>query len=60
MAVQANRIKVAIASDFLTSFSNIPKSHQPKVLNFVNKFRTDPALPGLNYEKVKAAYDKNL
>jgi superfamily I DNA/RNA helicase len=59
-STQKNKIKVALASDFLTSFSNIPRSYQAKVLNFVNKFKYDPMLPGLNYEKIKGAKDPNM
>jgi len=53
-------VKVAIASDFLSSFSNIPRKQQGKVLDFVNKFRTNPSLPGINYEKLKRAKDPNI
>ena len=60
MAIQKNKIKVALASDFLTSFSNIPRNYQAKVLNFINKFRSDPMLPGLNYEKIKGAKDPKM
>ena len=56
----ANQIKVAVASDFLTAFSRIPRSQQAKVLDFVNKFRTDPSLPGINYEKIQGAKDPKL
>ena len=36
-------VKVAIACDFLSSFSKIPRKQQGKVLDFVNKFRTNPS-----------------
>ncbi len=53
-------IKVAMASDFLTSFSRIPKGLQTKVLNFINKFRNNPTSPGENYEKIAGAKDANM
>ena len=55
-----HQVKVAVASDFLTAFSRIPRSQQAKVLDFVNKFRTDPSLPGINYEKIQSAKDSKL
>ncbi|MCP4688919.1 MAG: UvrD-helicase domain-containing protein, partial [Desulfobacterales bacterium] len=53
-------IKVAIASDFLTSFAKIPASRRNKVLQFVNKFRANPTSPKINYEKIVGAKDKNM
>ncbi len=53
-------IKVAIASDFLSAFARIPRSKQAKVLDFVNKFRSNPGLPGINYEKIACARDPNM
>lgn len=60
MVAKADKIKVALSSDFLTSFASIPRGVQSKVLDFVNKFMTNPFLPGLNYEKIRNAKDKNL
>jgi len=60
MTTPRNNIKVAVASDFLTAFSGIPRKQQAKVLDFVNKFRSDPNLPGINYEKIQKAKDPNL
>jgi mRNA-degrading endonuclease RelE of RelBE toxin-antitoxin system len=55
-----NRIKVAIASDFFTSFSKVPRKQQAKVLDFINKFRNDPMHPGINYEQIARAKDPNM
>lgn len=55
-----NDITVAVSSDFFESFARIPQKQQAKVLNFVNKFRTDPTMSGINYEKVHAFKDANL
>lgn len=54
------KVKVAMAADFLTAFSRVPKGQQTKVLNFINKFRADPMTPGLNYEKIEGAKDPNM
>jgi superfamily I DNA/RNA helicase/mRNA-degrading endonuclease RelE of RelBE toxin-antitoxin system len=53
-------VKVAISQDFLSAFSKIQKQRQNRVLDFVNKFRSDPTRPGINYEKIKKAKDPNL
>lgn len=58
--MRMNPITVAVASDFLTAFSRIPRQQQAKVLDFVNKFRADPTQPGINYEKIQRAKDPNL
>ncbi|MBW2570457.1 MAG: ATP-dependent helicase [Deltaproteobacteria bacterium] len=44
MTAAKNKIKVAIASDFLLSFSKIPRKQQAKVMNFITKFRSNPML----------------
>lgn len=54
------RIKVAIAADFLKAFSNIPKSQQAKVREFIEKFQENPTAPGINYEKIEQWKDANL
>lgn len=56
----AENVKVAISSDFLTSFARLPRQIQGKVTEFVNKFRNDPTAPGINYEKINAAADKKI
>jgi len=60
MAISGGTIKVAVASDFLSAFSKIPRKQQAKVLDFINKFRADPMLPGINYEKIQHAKDPKL
>lgn len=52
--------KVAISSDFLRSFSMLPQQQQKKVREFVEKFRANPASPGINYEKIQQVRDPNL
>lgn len=53
-------LSVAVSADFFTAFAQIPKKQQAKVLEFVNKFRTNPMSSGINYEKINGAKDKNL
>ena len=60
MATEIPKPKVAISSDFLKSFSLLPQSQQKKVREFVEKFRANPASPGINYEKINEASDPNL
>lgn len=52
-------VTVAISSDFLDSFSKLPRKVQAKTSAFVNKFKNDPRAGGINYEKINAA-DKNI
>ena len=51
---------VAISTDFLTAFAELPKSKQGKATEFFNKFRTNPNSPGINYEKIDEGIDKNI
>ena len=51
---------VAISSDFLTAFANLPRQAQGKVTEFINKFRNNPISPGINYEKLHDAADKKM
>lgn len=60
MVVGGRQITVAIAGDFLSAFARIPRKQQAKVLAFIRKFRADPTMPGINYEKIQNARDPNL
>lgn len=53
-------VKVAISSDFLSSFAKIPRKQQNKVMEFIDKFRENPKSSGINYEKIDTAKDRNL
>lgn len=55
-----NDIQVAVSQDFFTAYSRIPQKQQAKVMQFVNKFRTDPTAGGINYEKLHQCRDQNL
>lgn len=52
--------KVGISSDFLTAFAKLPRQVQGKVTEFINKFRNNPASPGINYEKINARSDQKI
>ncbi|MDD2496867.1 MAG: DEAD/DEAH box helicase [Desulfitobacteriaceae bacterium] len=51
---------VAISSDFLTGFAALPRKVQGKVTEFINKFRSNPNSPGINYERIRDAVDKKI
>jgi mRNA-degrading endonuclease RelE of RelBE toxin-antitoxin system len=51
---------IAISSDFLLAFSNVQKSHQKQVREFIERFRERPDAPGLNYEVIQSAKGKDL
>lgn len=51
---------VAISCDFLEAFAKLPRQKQGRVMDFLSKFRADPRSPGINYEKVRNAFDPNM
>lgn len=51
---------VAISSDFFSAFAALPKSKQGRVMDFMSKFRSNPLAPGMNYEKINDAHEKNM
>lgn len=55
-----NAVKVAISSEFLSSFATLPRQVQKKVTEFINKFKTEPKSSGFNLEKIKDGTDKNM
>ncbi|HPE69725.1 MAG TPA: 3'-5' exonuclease, partial [Thermotogota bacterium] len=55
-----NDVQVAISHDFLTAYANIPKNEQKKVADFISKFQQNPRSPGIHYEPIETAQDKNL
>lgn len=50
-----NQPTVAISSDFFSAFAGLPKKVQNKAMSFVSKFRQNPSIPGINYEKIQDA-----
>ncbi|MGC7872066.1 UvrD-helicase domain-containing protein [Desulfosporosinus sp. SYSU MS00001] len=55
-----NQNVVAISSDFFTAFAALPRQTQGKVTEFINKFRNNPKLPSIHYEKIHDAADKKM
>ena len=53
-------LTVAIASEFLDAFARIPRAQQRKVREFTEKFRINPKVPGINYEKIHAVKDDKV
>ncbi|OQY18622.1 MAG: DNA helicase [Desulfobacteraceae bacterium 4572_35.1] len=53
-------VKVAISSDFFTSFSRLPKVQQGKVSKFITNFQKNPRNHSVNYEKIMDAADLNM
>ena len=60
MTQATDAIHVAISNEFLEAYSRISKNRQPRVRSFIEKFKSDPRSPGLNYEKIVDAKDPNL
>lgn len=52
--------KIAISADFLSAFAALPRQVQGKVTEFMNKFRSDPTSPGINYEKLNGCQDRKM
>ena len=52
--------KVAISSEFFSSVLKLPRTQQEKAVKFMELFRQDPTSPGINYESIQVARDKNL
>jgi superfamily I DNA/RNA helicase len=52
--------KVALAQDFLANLASLPSAVQSKVLKWSLLFQSNPTAPGINYETIHAARDKNL
>ena len=52
--------KVALAQDFLANLASLPAQVQSKVLKWALQFQSNPTAPGINYETIHAARDKNL
>ena len=55
-----NTVKIAISSEFLSSFARLPRQIQKKVSELIGKFKSNPGSNGLNLEKIQDATDKNM
>ncbi|MCP4157079.1 MAG: AAA family ATPase [bacterium] len=58
--LKENKVRMAISSDFFDSFAKIPRTQQLKVIQFIEKFKSNPTASGINYEKIKNARDSQL
>ncbi|MCR5163320.1 MAG: UvrD-helicase domain-containing protein [Thermoguttaceae bacterium] len=49
-----------MSTDFLSSFAQLPRKIQSKVMDFIDKFQKNPKTTGMNYEKILNAADKRM
>ncbi len=52
--------QVALSSDFLTAFANIPRKKQKTVREALEKFKRDPTTLAQNYEKINDVVDDKV
>ena len=52
-----SNVTIAIYSDFLSAFTELPLGIQNKTNNFIKKFKQNPKDPGINLEKIFNPYD---
>ncbi len=55
-----NLPKVILSNEYLEALVALPKEMQGKSLECVNKFRSNPLLPGLNLEHISTWFDPNI
>lgn len=53
-------IKISIGFEFLDSYSQVPKTEQKHVREFIEKFWENPTSKAINYEAIHDFKDKNL
>jgi hypothetical protein len=53
-------VKIIVSNDVIKRMTALPAAVQSKGLEFMLKFQTDPRSPGINYETIHSAKDKNL
>src|SRR3954462_10833571 len=51
---------VAIASEFLDAFADLPRAQQKKVREFTEKFKANPKSSAINYEKIRGVKDDKV
>ena len=49
-----------MSRDFMSAFADLPAAQQRGLLALMTKFESDPAMPGLNYERVRQARDPKV
>ena len=60
MSTPSISVQIALGSDFLSAFSQLPQKQQRKVRKFLDDFTANPDAATHNYEKIRSAKDKNL
>jgi superfamily I DNA/RNA helicase len=60
MVTEMDKMQVALADTFWSSFAKLPKAQTKKVVEFVTKFRQAADSSGINYEKIKNAAQPNF
>lgn len=53
-------VKIIVSNDVIKRMTALPAAVQTKGLDFMLKFQTDPRSPGINYETIHGAKDKNF
>lgn len=53
-------VKIIVSNEVIKRMTALPAAVQSKALEFMLKFQTDPRSPGINYERINGARDKNL
>lgn len=52
--------QIAISSDFLTAFADVPKAQQKKVREFITRFQINPRAPSFHYEPIRDMRDDRV
>lgn len=52
--------RVALSQDFLLKLGKLPAAVHANVVKWALKFQQNPTAPGINYEVIRAARDRNL
>ena len=52
--------QVAISADFLLAFSQVPRTQQRKVRDFITRFQIDPTQHSINYEPIHDTLDDRV
>ncbi len=60
MTSAIRKARLAISPTFMDSLIELPKTQRSKVNRFLKKFQENPASPGINYEAIRGAPDRNL
>lgn len=53
-------LKIIVSNDVIKRMTVLPAAVQTRGLEFMLKFQTDPRSPGINYETIQGAKDKNF